>query len=102
MTKVSICVKNFGLIEKNCEIGNKIINETNSNVSGGEKQKIAIIRQLISNPDVLLFDEPTSALDEESKNFFIKYLKKIKDGHIVILVTHDKDLVRECDAVLAL
>lgn len=47
-----------------------IINEIATNLSGGEKQKIAIIRLLLQDPDVMIFDEPTSALDYASVNIF--------------------------------
>lgn len=66
-----------------------IINDKSTNISGGEKQKISIIRQLIKNPDVFIFDEPTSALDQESQTLFINYLEKIKKDKIIIVITHN-------------
>lgn len=71
-------------------------------LSGGEKQKVAIIRQLLQNPVVLLFDEPTSALDAKSKKVFAKTLKDERESHITILVTHDEELLSLCDEVLIL
>lgn len=78
------------------------LTEQNQNLSGGEKQKIAIIRLLLKNPDVLIFDEPTSALDSASKTQFIGILKKIKHSHIVILITHDQSIANACDYVISL
>lgn len=43
-----------------------IIDENNFNISGGEKQKISIIKALLKNPDIIILDEPSSALDENS------------------------------------
>ena len=70
-------------------------------VSGGEKQKIAIVRQLLKSPDVMLFDEPTSALDAKSRGALIKLLHEIKRDHIVIVVTHDEEMLAACDEVIS-
>ena len=79
------------------------INESAANVSGGEKQKISILRALIKNPDVLVLDEPTSALDMGSKVALRGYLDEIKADKIVIVVTHDKDFVDyETDVLILL
>lgn len=67
---------------------------------GGEKQKIAIIRQLLKNPDVMMFDEPTSALDSQSKQAFIEILKERKGRHITVIATHDPVLISACDEVI--
>ena len=69
-------------------------------VSGGEKQKIAIVRQLLKSPDVMLFDEPTSALDARSRVALIKLLNAAKEDHIVIVVTHDKEMLTACDEII--
>lgn len=68
---------------------NLFINEKNSNLSGGEKQKISIIRTLIKNTDIMIFDEPTTALDEKSKEIFCQLLRKVKDSKIIIVVSHE-------------
>lgn len=70
-------------------------------MSGGEKQKIAIVRQLLKSPDVMLFDEPTSALDAKSRGALIKLLNEIKRDHIVIVVTHDEEMLAACDEVIS-
>ena len=64
------------------------LDDKQNNISGGEKQKIAIIRQLLKNPDVMMFDEPTSALDSQSKQAFIEILKERKGRHITVIATH--------------
>ena len=71
-------------------------------VSGGEKQKIAIVRQLLKSPDVMLFDEPTSALDAKSRGALIKLLHEVKRDHIVIVVTHDEEMLAACDEVISM
>lgn len=72
------------------------------NLSGGERQKLAIIRQLMKDPTVMLFDEPTSAMDAASKKKFIRLLEVKRLGHILIVVTHDSDLLEVCDEVIDL
>ncbi len=60
-------------------------------ISGGEKQRVAICRSLILNPQILLLDEPFSAIDPCTKNILITNLQDYKNNHkpIIILVTHD-------------
>lgn len=79
-----------------------IINEKSNNISGGEKQKISIIRQLIKNPDVLIFDEPTSALDKNSCETFINYIRKIKKDKIIIIITHSDRIKSISDFIINL
>lgn len=80
-----------------------VINEGSVNISGGEKQKVSILRALLKNPDVLIFDEPTSALDIKSKTALRYHLNKIKENKIIIIITHDEDFIdRNCDIILSL
>ncbi len=68
-----------------------LLNRYPKTLSGGERQKVAIIRAIAMNPDVLLLDEPLSSIDYYSKPELIKELKKIYDmlDVPVIHVTHD-------------
>lgn len=79
-----------------------VLDDRNQNLSGGEKQKIAIIRQLLKDADVMLFDEPTSALDFRSRKEFISILQMKRSEHLIIVVTHDDELLAACDEVLEL
>ncbi len=68
--------------------------------SGGEKQRIAIARALVLNPDVVIADEPVSALDGRTKAEVLGLLDDLQDrfGLAVLLISHDLDLVRRfCD-----
>ena len=78
------------------------INEGNTNTSGGEKQKVAILSVLNKDPLVMIFDEPTSALDRETTEEFIKYLRLIKEHKIIIMITHDEKIKSWSDEVIAL
>lgn len=64
-----------------------------SSLSGGMRRRVAIVRALLSDYDVLIMDEPFKGLDEDLKKQVISYvLKKTKDK-TVIIITHDKDEV---------
>ena len=64
-------------------------------LSGGEKQRIAILRALITNPKVILCDEPTGALDEKNSLLIMEELKRISETKLVIMVSHNIDLVKK-------
>ena len=65
-------------------------NKKVSELSGGEKQRVAIARSIIMNPKIILADEPTGSLDEDNGNIVIEMLHDIskKRGSTVIVVTH--------------
>ena len=66
-----------------------------SNLSGGEKQRVAIARTLIMNPSIILFDEPTSSLDPKMTNEVLELIKKLKELHMtIILVSHELSFVK--------
>ena len=67
-----------------------------SQLSGRQKQRIAIARTLAMNPDVILFDEPTSALDPEMVGEVLELMKKLADdGMTMVVVTHEMGFARE-------
>ena len=69
-------------------------------MSGGECQRTAIARALVSAPDMILADEPTGALDSNNGMNIINILRKIaNEGTTVILVTHDMTIANKCDII---
>lgn len=80
-------LKRFNLIDK--------INNYPKELSGGEKQRVAIIRTLIMKPDIILFDEPTSALDPEMVLEVEEVIKSIADdGMTMIIVSHEMKFIK--------
>lgn len=77
-----------------------VISEKSDNLSGGEKQKISILRTLLKNPELIILDEPTSALDKKSRNQILNYLQVIKSDKIVIVVTHDENYMEIADKLV--
>lgn len=72
-------------------------------MSGGEKQRIAIARALINNPDVILADEPTGNLDSKSGHQIIDILKKLNaEGKTVLIITHDERIANQCQKTIRL
>lgn len=65
-------------------------------LSGGEKQKVALGKLLLASPQILLLDEPTKGLDAVAKNHFAKLVKQLQQqGLTLIIVTHDLELAAE-------
>lgn len=77
-------------------------NGMTSNVSGGEKQKIFLTRILIKDPNVIILDEPTNGLDINSIYEFKNILKEIKKDKIIILISHDNEILDISDNVIKL
>jgi len=71
-------------------------------LSGGEQQRVAIARSLISNPEILIADEPTGNLDKKNSEDVIKLLFQLKKdfGSTLILVTHDTSVAKLCDRII--
>lgn len=76
-----------------------------SNLSGGMRQRVALIRTLATKPDILLMDEPFSALDYQSRLSISDDVYKIikEEGKSIIMVTHDiAEAISMCDKVVVL
>lgn len=71
------------------------LNAENLNLSGGQKQRISIARALYKDADVILLDEPTSALDAENESLIMETLYQMKDEKIIIVITHDKRMIKK-------
>lgn len=62
-------------------------------ISGGEQQRVAIMRLILQDPDIIIADEPTSSLDEQNELIIMGYLKELhQKGKTIIMVTHNERL----------
>ncbi len=87
-TKVGEYIEKAGLSGKE--------NLTPWHLSGGEKQKVAIIRALIINPPLILADEPTGNLDDESAWEIMKMFEEVNSkGTSILFATHNKELLQK-------
>ncbi len=75
-----------------------------SELSGGEKQRVAVARALINKPDLLLADEPSGSLDEAHKEELHELFDNVKNnwGQTMIIATHDNHLAQRADRILRL
>lgn len=73
-----------------------------SQLSGGQNQRIAIVRALCMDPEVMLFDEPTSALDPEMVGEVLDVMKQLaREGMTMVVVTHEMGFAREVGTSVA-
>ena len=93
--RVFSALKNVGM--------EKYQKRTPDTLSGGQQQRIAIARAIVKNPKIILADEPTGNLDEANTVMIMDLLRTIANDHLVILVTHEANLVDYyCDKVIEL
>lgn len=94
-TRVTAALTNVGM--------EKYAKRTPDTLSGGQQQRIAIARAIVKNPRIILADEPTGNLDEANTVMVMDLLKAISKDHLVLLVTHEANLVDfYCDTVIEL
>ncbi len=91
-SKILSTLARFGLANK--------INHFPSTLSGGEKQRLAIVRAILSNKKVLLLDEPTASLDDKNKQNVFELLRDIKSKILIICSSHDKQACDYADHII--
>ncbi len=67
-------------------------------LSGGMKRRVAILRAVLHDSDILLLDEPFQGLDEETRKTVISFLRKKAENRTVLLITHNKEDAEDCGA----
>lgn len=91
--------KGLNLLDK-LDIKEKAYSKPNQ-LSGGQQQRVSIARALINGGEVILADEPTGALDSKSGIMVMEILSNLhKNGHTVILVTHDKNVANYANRII--
>lgn len=102
---LDMLLEKFELKEKIESLDEKdktIINDNIKNLSGGERQKIALINAILSDSQVLVLDEPTSALDSTTIDSLKSILLQIKQEKIILLISHDKNFYAIADEQIPL
>ena len=79
-----------------------ILKEDATNISGGQKQLLSLARALLTSSEIILLDEVTSSLDPNTTNKIINLLDDLKTDHTIIVITHNKDLMRRADKLVVL
>lgn len=77
-------------------------NKYPSQLSGGEQQRVSIVRSLAKNPDIIFCDEPTGSLDEENSKKILQLLQDLNDDYnkTVIVITHNLGIAEMADKVI--
>lgn len=78
------------------------VGDHGSEISGGERQRLAVARTLLTGAEVIVLDEPTAHLDAETAHRLIGDLRASLNDRTVIMVTHDRSLIAPADRVIRL
>lgn len=81
---------------------NTILKEDATNISGGQKQLLSLARALLTTSEIILLDEVTSSLDPNTTNKIIMLLDDLKTDHTLIVITHNKDIMKATDKLIVL
>lgn len=81
---------------------NTLVGEQGSQISEGQKQRIALARVLLMDTPILILDEPTAALDSESEDHIRKALKTVRMGRTTIIIAHRLTTIQNADEIVVL
>lgn len=90
---------NLDNVIENLELGYDTIINERANLSGGEKQRLAIARALVRDSLVYIFDEPTAALDTINEKRIKNILENLAKERLVIIITHNLNLLNKADRI---
>jgi len=76
-----------------------IIGEGGINISGGQRQLVALARTLYQKPQLLILDEPTAALDRDTEQFVLQLLDRLKEEMSIIILTHRLKTAKNADRI---
>jgi len=78
------------------------VNHESNELSGGEKQRVAIARSLINSPEIIFADEPTGNLDSKTGKIIMDFIQKLNDekGHTILLITHENSTAEHAKRII--
>lgn len=79
-----------------------VISESGGNISGGEKQRIAVARAILKDAPIILLDEATASLDIENESLVQRSINELVKGKTVIIVAHHLNTIRNADRILVI
>jgi len=91
------------MFDQNDDGIDKLITENGKNISGGQRQRLALARALYHDFDLLILDEPFSEIDERAENVLLGNIKSLaKTGKMILMITHNKASLSFCNKIISL
>jgi ATP-binding cassette subfamily C protein len=79
-----------------------IVGERGMLVSGGERQRLALARALLREPELLILDEATSAIDVDGERTLLRRVRDCLPATTILLIAHRRESLEQCERVLTL
>ena len=79
-----------------------LLGDNGTNISGGQRQRLSIARELFRNPPIMIFDEATSALDSETESKIQSEIDDLKGERTIIIIAHRLATIKNCDLIYVL